>query len=61
MPPKQTAKKVMVVKTKMTQGEKKKQQQLNKAKANPQKAADKKVKQDAKRLRRKESGSTKPM
>lgn len=39
--------------------QKKKIKQDNKAKANPGKAAEKKVKSDAKRERRKESGSTK--
>jgi hypothetical protein len=47
MPPKK-----MAVKTGLTAGEKKKQKQENKAKANPGKAADKKVKADAKRTRR---------
>eukprot|EP00240_Pyramimonas_obovata_P019923 CAMPEP_0118931948 /NCGR_PEP_ID=MMETSP1169-20130426/8781_1 /TAXON_ID=36882 /ORGANISM="Pyramimonas obovata, Strain CCMP722" /LENGTH=58 /DNA_ID=CAMNT_0006874527 /DNA_START=65 /DNA_END=241 /DNA_ORIENTATION=+ len=44
---------------KMTDAEKKKIKQANKAKANPEKAAAKKEKTDAKRERRKESGSTK--
>lgn len=44
---------------KKTDAEKKKIKQLNKAKANPGKAADKKEKSDAKRERRKESGSVK--
>ena len=44
---------------KLTDAEKKKIKQANKSKANPGKSADKKVKQDAKRERRKESGSTK--
>jgi hypothetical protein len=48
MPPKKT----VGVKTGLTAGEKKKQKQENKAKANPGKAADKKVKADAKRTRR---------
>ena len=47
------------IKDKLTDSEKKKIKQANKAKANPGKAADKKEKQDAKRERRKESGSTK--
>ena len=44
---------------KLTDAEKKKIKQENKAKANPGKAAEKKIKSDAKRERRKESGSTK--
>ena len=44
---------------KLTDSEKKKIKQENKAKANPEKAAAKKEKSDAKRERRKESGSTK--
>ena len=44
---------------KLTDAEKKKIKQGNKTKANPGKAADKKEKQDAKRQRRKESGSVK--
>ena len=44
---------------KLTDSEKKKIKQEHKAKANPSKAADKKEKSDAKRARRKESGSTK--
>lgn len=44
---------------KLTDSEKKKIKQANKAKANPEKAAAKKQKTDAKRDRRKESGSTK--
>jgi hypothetical protein len=44
---------------KLTDSEKKKVKQANKAKANPGKAADKKEKSDAKRERRKESGSVK--
>lgn len=50
-----------IVKTadKLTDAEKKKIKQANKAKANPEKAAAKKEKTDAKRERRKESGSTK--
>lgn len=47
------------VKDKLTDSERKKIKQANKAKANPEKAADKKEKSDAKRERRKESGSTK--
>ena len=46
-------------KDKLTDAEKKKIKQENKAKANPGKAADKKEKNDAKRERRKESGSQK--
>ena len=48
---------------KMSSGEKaaakKEQAKINKAKANPELAAENKEKADAKRLRRKESGSTK--
>jgi len=44
---------------KLTDAEKKKIKQANKAKANPEKSAAKKEKTDAKRERRKESGSTK--
>ena len=44
---------------KLTDAEKKKKKQENKAKANPQRAAENKASADAKRLRRKESGSTK--
>jgi predicted nucleotidyltransferase len=44
---------------KLTDAEKKKIKQENKAKANPAKAAAKKEKTDAKRERRKASGSTK--
>ena len=44
---------------KLTDAEKKKKKQLNKALANPQRAADNKASADAKRERRKESGSTK--
>tara|TARA_B110000977_G_scaffold201646_1_gene297461 strand:+ start:6566 stop:6733 length:168 start_codon:yes stop_codon:yes gene_type:complete len=44
---------------KLTDSEKKKIKQLNKAKANPEKAAAKKEKSDEKRRRRKESGSKK--
>ena len=44
---------------KLTDSERKKIKQENKAKANPEKAAAKKEKSDAKRERRKESGSTK--
>ena len=44
---------------KLTDSQKKKIKQEHKAKANPGKAADKKEKSDAKRERRKESGSTK--
>jgi hypothetical protein len=48
---------------KMSSGEKaaakKEQAKLNKAKANPTVAAENKEKADAKRLRRKEAGSTK--
>lgn len=44
---------------KLTDSEKKKIKQANKAKANPGKADAKKTKNDAKRERRAESGSTK--
>jgi len=43
----------------LTDSEKKKRKQENKALANPGKAADKKAINDAKRERRKESGSSK--
>jgi len=46
-------------KDKLTDAQRKKIKQENKAKANPGKAAAKKEKQDAKRERRKESGSVK--
>ncbi len=46
-------------KDKLTDSERKKIKQENKAKANPEKAAAKKACNDAKRERRKESGSTK--
>jgi len=46
-------------KDKLTDAEKKKQKQANKAKANPGKAEEKKAKNDAKREGRKESGSQK--
>lgn len=52
MPPKQQAKKEMVKSSSLTQGEKKKLKQENKAKANPEKSAAKKEKSDAKRARR---------
>jgi hypothetical protein len=52
MPPKQQAKKEMVKSTALTQGEKKKLKQENKAKANPEKSAAKKEKNDAKRAGR---------
>ena len=45
--------------TKLTDSEKKKIKQENKAKANPALAAANKASADAKRERRKESGSTK--
>ena len=45
--------------TKLTDSEKKKIKQENKAKANPELAAANKASADAKRERRKESGSTK--
>jgi|TARA_B110000208_G_scaffold153767_1_gene186122 hypothetical protein len=61
MPRKQTEKKVMVKSTKLTAAEKKKIKQANKAKANPGKAAAKKVKADAKRDRRAKSGSVKKL
>lgn len=54
MPPK-----VAVKKDKLTDAEKKKIKQDNKAKANPGKAADKKEKNDAKREGRAASGSQK--
>ena len=44
---------------KLTDSEKKKIKQDNKAKANPQKAAEKKEKNDACREKRKEEGTTK--
>lgn len=44
---------------KLTDSEKKKKKQENKAKANPEKAADKKEKNDAKREGRIQSGSKK--
>lgn len=47
--------------TKLSAAEKKKIKILNKAKANPVKAAAKKVKQDAKRARRKAAGSVKKL
>ena len=56
MPPKKEVKKVP---DKLTDSEKKKIKQENKAKANPELAAGKKEKSDAKRERRKEAGSTK--
>jgi len=46
-------------KRKLTESESKKIKQWNKAKANPGKSAAKLEKQDAKRARRKESGSVK--
>ena len=49
MPPKKGKE---AAKTGLSAAEKKKQKQENKAKANPGKAADKKVKADAKRERR---------
>jgi hypothetical protein len=52
MPPKQAEKKTMVKNDKLTQGEKKKLKNENKAKANPDKAAAKKLKNDATRQRR---------
>ena len=45
--------------TKLTDAEKKKKKIENKAKSNPKVAADNKIKKDAKRDRRKESGSKK--
>ena len=44
---------------KLTEAEKKKKKQENKAKANPAKAAENKASSDAKRARRAESGSKK--
>eukprot|EP00590_Aulacoseira_subarctica_P011528 CAMPEP_0172420596 /NCGR_PEP_ID=MMETSP1064-20121228/6959_1 /TAXON_ID=202472 /ORGANISM="Aulacoseira subarctica , Strain CCAP 1002/5" /LENGTH=62 /DNA_ID=CAMNT_0013160631 /DNA_START=110 /DNA_END=298 /DNA_ORIENTATION=+ len=61
MPPKQTEKKTLVKSDKLTQGEKKKIKNENKAKANPEKAAAKKAKNDATRERRAESGSVKKL
>ena len=52
MPPKQAEKKVLIKSDKLTQGEKKKIKNDNKAKANPEKAAAKKEKNDAKRAGR---------
>ena len=49
---KQTEKKQQDKTVKLTEGEKKKIKQLNKAKANPEKAAAKLVKNDATRARR---------
>ena len=46
-------------KDKLTDSERNKIKQANNAKANPGRAADKKEKNDAKRDRRKESGSVK--
>jgi hypothetical protein len=57
MPPK--TKTVVKIADKLTDAEKKKIKQANKAKANPEKAAAKKIKSDSKRERRKEEGSTK--
>lgn len=61
MPPKQQAAKVLVKTEKLTQGEKKKLKNDNKAKANPERAAAKKEKNDRKRAGRKESGSQKKL
>ena len=44
---------------KLTDAEKKKKKQANKAKANPERAAENKASADAKRSRRKEAGSVK--
>jgi hypothetical protein len=52
MPPKQAEKKVLIKSDKLTQGEKKQLKNANKAKANPEKAAAKKEKNDATRARR---------
>jgi hypothetical protein len=57
--PKANEGKKLVKSTKLTAGEKKKQKNDNKAKANPGKAAAKKEKNDNKRERRAESGSVK--
>ena len=57
MPPKDSGFKK--IPDKMTDAEKKKKQQENKAKANPKLAEEKKAKNDACRERRKESGSQK--
>ena len=46
-------------KEKLTDSEKKKIKQANKAKANPEKSSEKKALNDAKRERRKEAGSSK--
>ena len=59
--PKQQEKKVIVKSTKLTQGEKNKIKQANKAKANPGKADAKKAKNDAKRAGRAASGSQKKL
>ena len=58
---KQTAKKEVTKTTKLTQGEKNKLKQENKAKANPGKANAKKEKNDAKRAGRAASGSQKKL
>lgn len=47
------------IKDKLTDSEKKKIKQANKAKANPDRAAENKAKSDAKRERRKAEGSVK--
>jgi len=52
-------KEIKKIADKLTDSEKKKIKQENKAKANPAQAAAKKEKSDAKRERRKESGSSK--
>eukprot|EP00448_Togula_jolla_P019428 CAMPEP_0170590336 /NCGR_PEP_ID=MMETSP0224-20130122/11815_1 /TAXON_ID=285029 /ORGANISM="Togula jolla, Strain CCCM 725" /LENGTH=60 /DNA_ID=CAMNT_0010914125 /DNA_START=74 /DNA_END=256 /DNA_ORIENTATION=+ len=57
MPPKESGFKR--IPDKLTDAEKKKKQQENKAKANPKLAEAKKEKNDACRERRKEAGSTK--
>lgn len=57
MPPKESGKKITA--DKLTDAEKKKKQQENKAKANPKLAEAKKEKNDACRERRKEAGSSK--
>ena len=51
--------KIEIKKDKLTDAEKKKIKQENKAKANPGKAEEKKEKNDAKRASRKEAGSVK--
>jgi len=59
MPPKDAGSSKKIIPDKLTDAEKKKKQQENKAKANPKLAEAKKEKNDACRDRRKESGSSK--